>query len=220
MAWDGLYDRKAGKWRIEEAIRADRDFFGRLDYLHIFDFGESRIYGRVGDYCHYDELGGREGMAAAIAKARQLGVPVGLYIEGYLCDSRAAWGRENVLANDIRTPDGKSLLFPGTTSEHMMCPASEKWRDHLARTFQRVAGELQPSGMYIDEFGFMDTWKTCSSRAWACRARTARRRRANDPGGDPDGRSCPDRDADRGDTQRCELAVPGWRIGLFGGTGQ
>lgn len=164
LAWGGLYDRATGAWRIEEVIRADRDFFGRLDYLHIFDFGESHVYGRVGDYCHYDELGGREGMAAAIAKARQLGVPVGLYIEGYLCDSRAAWGRENVLANDIRTREGKSLLFPGTTSEHMMCPASQKWRDHLARTFQRVAGELQPSGMYIDEFGFMDTWKTCYSR--------------------------------------------------------
>jgi hypothetical protein len=164
MAWGELYDARAGVWRMPEVIKADRDFFGRLDYLHIFDFGESHVYGRVGDYNHYEELGGLDKMAAAIAYAKAQGVPLGLYIEGYLCDDRAQWGRDNVLASDIRGQDGKWVLFPGTTNEHMMCSAATGWRKHLAAAYGRVAAELKPSGMYIDEYGFGDTWKTCWSR--------------------------------------------------------
>ncbi len=164
LAWGDLRDRGTGQWRLADVVRADRDCFGRLDYLHIFDFGESRVHGRVGDYSHYDELGGRAAMAAAIVAAQADGVPVGVYIEGYLCDERAAWGRANVLANNLRTREGTSLLYPGTTTEHMMCPAADAWRTHLADTYRRVAGELRPSGMYIDQYGFTDTWKTCWSR--------------------------------------------------------
>jgi hypothetical protein len=165
VAWGELYDAKAGVWRFDEVIKADREFFGRLDYLHIFDFGESHIYGRVGDYNHYDELGGLPKMAAAIAHAEASGVPIGLYIEGYLCDDRCAWGKANVDASDIRQKDGTFILYPGTTNEHVMCPASPGWRDHLASTYGRVASELKPSGMYIDEFGFGGSWNGCYSRS-------------------------------------------------------
>ena len=49
LAWgNDLRNEQTGQWRIEEVIAADREFFGCLDYLHIFDFGESRVYGRVG----------------------------------------------------------------------------------------------------------------------------------------------------------------------------
>lgn len=164
-AWgNDLRNEQTGQWRIEEVIAADREFFGCLDYLHIFDFGESRVYGRVGDYCHYEELGGREAMAAAIERAKQLGVPVGVYIEGYLCDIRAQWGRDNVLRYAIQTAKGEPLLYSPGGSEYMMCPATKEWRDHLAATYQRVAGEIRPSGMYIDQLGFLDAWKTCHSR--------------------------------------------------------
>ena len=185
LAWGDLRDQKTGQWRIDEVIKEDRDFFGRLDYLHIFDFGESHVYGRVGDYNHYDELGGKDAMAAAIAGARAGGVRVGLYIEGYLCDDRGVWAREkargvadrnaggggdpalaqtNVAAYEMRHEDGSSFIYPDTTTEHMMCPDSEGWRNHLAETYKRVAGELSPSGMYIDQYGFGDPWKTCWSR--------------------------------------------------------
>ena len=163
-AWTELYDFVSGTWRMDEIIQADRDFFGCLDYLHIFDFGDSRVYGRVGDYSHYDELGGLEKMAAAIARAKELGVPVGLYIEGYLCDERAAWGKENVLANNMRDQEGKSMIYGGEGSEHVMCPAALGWREHLAGVYRRVAGELQPSGMYIDQYGFIGPWYACWSR--------------------------------------------------------
>ncbi|MBC7289279.1 MAG: hypothetical protein H5T86_14815 [Armatimonadetes bacterium] len=163
-AWSELYDAQAGVWRMDEIIRADREFFGCLDYLHIFDFGESRIYGRVGDYNHYDELGGLEKMAAAIARAKELGVPVGLYIEGYLCDERAQWGKDNVLANNMRDREGRSMIYGGEGTEHVMCHSAPSWREHLAGVYRRVAAELKPSGMYIDQYGFIGPWYSCWSR--------------------------------------------------------
>ena len=163
-AWSRLRDRRTGEWRMAEEINRYREYFGRLDYLHIFDFGQSRVYGRVGDYNHYEELGGLEAMRAAIKEAQDMGVPIGLYIEGYLCDERGVWGRENVLKYDIRKKDGKPLLWPGTPTEHMMCAAAKGWRGHLARTYKRVTAELKPNGMYIDQYGFINTWKTCWSR--------------------------------------------------------
>ena len=163
LVWGDLRDQKTGRYRFEEIIAADREFFGHLDYLHIFDFGQSRKYGRVGDYSHYDEIGGREALAGAIAAARADDVPIGLYIEGYLCDERGVWGSENVSKYDIRKADGSPLLWTGAEKEHMMCPAAEGWQDYLAATYKRVAGELKPSGMYIDQHGFTDQWKICHS---------------------------------------------------------
>lgn len=164
-AWGMLRDLQTGQWRMDEVINRYRDFFGRLDYLHIFDFGESRVYGRVGDYSHYDELGGLEAMRGAIAQAQEMGVPVGLYIEGYLCDERSVWGRENnVMRYNMRRRDGSPFLWQPDSTEHMMCPDADGWRAHLVETYRRVAGELQPNGMYIDQFGFLNPGKTCWSR--------------------------------------------------------
>ena len=164
FAWSGLRNNQTGEWMMEEVIGKYRDYFGRLDYLHIFDFGESRIYGRVGDYSHYDELGGLEAMQQAIRQAQNAGVRVGLYIEGYLCDIRGEWGRENVPKYNMRHKDGSPFLWAPGSTEHMMCADAQGWREHLASTYKRVAGELQPDGMYIDQYGFLNPWKTCWSR--------------------------------------------------------
>lgn len=45
-----------------------------------------------------------------------------------------------------------------------MCPASTVWREHLAATERRVASELAPDGLYTDQYGFINPWKTCWSR--------------------------------------------------------
>ncbi|NSW57090.1 MAG: hypothetical protein HPY44_13845 [Armatimonadetes bacterium] len=164
FAWGSLRNNQTGEWKMKETIEKYRDYFGRLDYLHIFDFGASRVYGRVGDYSHYDELGGREAIREAIRQAQDAGVRVGLYIEGYLCDIRGEWGRENVPKYNMRRKDGSPFLWEPDSTEHMMCADAKGWRDHLASTYERVAGELQPDGMYIDQYGFLNPWKTCWSR--------------------------------------------------------
>ena len=159
-----IRDRQKGTWRIPETLRRYQDYFGYLDYLHIFDFGASPTYGRVGDYNHYEENGGLAGMQQAFRQVQDSGVRLGLYMEGYLCDERSVWGKNRVSSLDIRKQDGKPLLWPGTPSEHMMCTATAGWREHLAATYKRVAGELKPDGLYIDQHGFTNTWKTCWSR--------------------------------------------------------
>ncbi|MCC6446705.1 MAG: hypothetical protein IT210_25050 [Armatimonadetes bacterium] len=158
-----LYDFQTGRYRMEDVVRQDRAFFGRLDYLHIFDFGQSDTYGRVGDYSHYGEIGGRVKLAGAIAGAKRLGVSVGVYIEGYLCDERGVWGRNHVAEGHIIRSDGSPLLWDGAPMEHMMCPDSPAWRSYLPSIYRRVARELSPSGMYIDQHGFGDEWKICRS---------------------------------------------------------
>ncbi len=162
--WSRLRDPATGAWRVADEVRAYREAFGCLDYLHLFDFGESRVHGRVGDYSHYEELGGLEALRSAIREIRQAGARVGLYVEGYLCDERAVWAPDHLAAADIRQQDGTPLLWPGTPTEHMMCSASALWRGHLADVERRVAGELEPDGIYTDQYGFMDPWKTCWSR--------------------------------------------------------
>lgn len=163
-AWGPLRDQASGEWKMDEFIARCKESLGCLDYLHIFDFGESRVYGRVGDYNHYEELGGLPAMRAAVKRAQDQGVRLGLYIEGYLCDDRGLYGKDNCSKYDLRKQDGTPLLWPGAPHEHMMCPATEGWREHQAETYKRVAAELQPDGMYIDQYGFTDTWKTCWSR--------------------------------------------------------
>lgn len=164
FAWSQLWDPQTRTWKMAEVLQRYHDFFGRLDYLHLFDFGESRVYGRVGDYTHYDELGGLELMQRSLRAAQEQGVKVGLYIEGYLCDIRGQWGREGVPKYGMRRQDGRLMEYTPGSTEYMMCVASDGWRRHLADTYHRVAGELHPNGMYIDQFGFVDAWKTCWSR--------------------------------------------------------
>ncbi|MCE5240021.1 DUF6259 domain-containing protein [bacterium] len=164
LAWSQLRDPKTGQWRMSERIQRCKDAFGCLDYLHVFDFGDSRKYGRVGDYNHYDELGGLPAMRAAFKEAQDQGVRMGVYIEGYLCDNRGVWGSQNVAANCIRLQDGSPMMWPGSKTETMMCAAALPWRQHLADTYKRVAAELQPDGMYIDQYGFVNPGKTCWSR--------------------------------------------------------
>ncbi len=159
-----LYDFKTKTYHIREAAGKDREFFGFSDYLHIFDFGQSDPYGRVGDYSHYDEIGGVEKLSTAIADTKKSGTPVGVYIEGYLCDERGVWGREHVNECHIIRKDGSPLLWGGAPMEHMMCPANRVWQDYLASVYRRVADELKPSGMYIDQHGFGNEWKICWSR--------------------------------------------------------
>ena len=159
-----LYDFKTKTYHIRETAGKDREFFGFSDYLHIFDFGQSDTYGRVGDYSHYDEIGGVEKLSAAIADTKKSGTPIGVYIEGYLCDERGTWGREHVNECHIIRKDGSPLLWDGAPMEHMMCPANRVWQDYLAGVYRRVADELKPSGMYIDQHGFGNEWKICWSR--------------------------------------------------------
>ena len=150
---------------LQPAVDEANTHFGGIDYLHIFDWGNcgphGRIYGRTGDYSPYDYLpGGREGFRKAIANIHKQGIPVGLYIEGYLLQEKGKLGREYGKSWQIRHKDGSGMRWPNST-EIMICPGVKAWQEVQASTYGTKAKELDIDGFYVDQFGFANEYKDC-----------------------------------------------------------
>jgi hypothetical protein len=145
-----------------------RDKLGAADYVHNFGWALQERYGHWGDYNHFHQFGtddadGKQRFLEVIRRAQNSGVPVGLYLDGYLISpnsinppkpQRSAWA--------IRAEDGRlGDYYDGCYS---MCPYVADWRANLTAIYQRVAADLKPDGLYIDEFGGnlpgRDCWAT------------------------------------------------------------
>jgi hypothetical protein len=163
---DPLYDTEAGEFHLQRAVDAARREFGGIDYLHLFDWGNcgrlGRIYGRTGDHSPYDYLGGREAFRAAIKGVQSQGVPVGLYIEGYLLQERGKLGQQFGRQWQLIGRDGQGLYWPDS-SEMFVCPGVPAWREVQASTYATKVEELDVDGMYLDQFGFAGSRKDCWS---------------------------------------------------------
>jgi len=163
---DPLYDAGKREFRFQEAVDEARREFGGIDYLHVFDWGNcgplGRIYGRTGDHSPYQYLGGREAFREALAAVQAQGVPVGLYIEGYLLQERGKLGQQFGPQWQLIGADRKGLYWPEST-EMFVCPAVAAWREVQASTYATKVGELDVDGMYLDQFGFAGSGKDCWS---------------------------------------------------------
>ncbi len=164
--YDPLYDAREKRFRLGDAVDEARREFGGIDYLHIFDWGNSgalgRIYGRTGDVSPYEFLGGRDAFRDAIRRVQQQGVPVGLYIEGYLLQERGRLGQQFGAEWQLIGSHGKGLYWPDST-EMFVCPAVSAWREVQASTYATKVRELDVDGMYLDQFGFANHDKDCWS---------------------------------------------------------
>ena len=165
---DPLYDAKAGDLHLGRALDEATEHFGGMEYLHIFDWGNcgkyGRIYGRTGDYSPYDYLGGgKAALKAAIAGIQKRGVPVGLYIEGYLLQEKGKLGQTHGKQWQLVGRDGERKYWPRST-EMFMCPWAPAWREVQASTYAARVAELDVDGMYLDQFGFAGSGKDCWSR--------------------------------------------------------
>lgn len=166
---DPLCDRETGRFQLERALTEAEEQFGGIEYLHLFDWGYSgkygRIYGRTGDYPIADHLpGGMDAFRRAIGSVQAQGVPVGLYIEGYLLDERGKLGSSQGKDWQIIGKDGNPLFWPKST-EMFMCPFVPAWREVQASTYATRVAELGVNGMYVDQFGFANSSKDCFSAA-------------------------------------------------------
>lgn len=164
---DPLYDARTGTLHLGRAIDEAQQHFGGIEYLHIFDWGTcgkyGRIYGRTGDHCPYDYLkGGKAAFRSAIRSVQGAGVPVGLYIEGYLLQEKGKLGQAYGKDWQLINRRGTGVYWPNST-EMMMCPWVEAWRDVQASTYATKAAELDVDGMYLDQFGFANIGKDCWS---------------------------------------------------------
>lgn len=143
--------------RIEEAL-------GCRDYIHLFGWAITPEHGHWGAYDEYHQLGGLPRFVENVRKSQASGVPVGLYLDGYLVSTRAVKpAKEKVERWAIHTPDGK-MLYHQNYDAHSMCPYVPAWREHLTAAYRRVANEVRPDGMYVDEFGKNMVSRICHAK--------------------------------------------------------
>lgn len=150
-ATDGTYfDGKTNKFTFMEGLERDRGYFGGVDYLHILDWGLSPTHG-LGDYSPWSSEFTLQDFRKAVEQTQASGVPVGLYIEGYLASLNSEIGKAHGQEWDIINQAGKPVRAYGLYS---MCPAIKPWQDHLASVYGRVNSEIGADGYYIDEYGY------------------------------------------------------------------
>jgi hypothetical protein len=156
----GLFDPETRTYRFAERVQFAREAFGACDYLHIFDWGATLHRGRTGDYDPWNErLTTADEFKEAVKKLQDAGVPVGLYIEGYLVDERSRVGRAHGRDWALKRPDGSIAYWAPDSPEMFICPGAKGWQDYLTGVYRRVREETSAIGFYIDQFGFCD--RTC-----------------------------------------------------------
>jgi hypothetical protein len=166
---DPLFDPATKTFNLPQAVAEAEEAFGGLEYLHLFDWGDvpgfGRLYGRVGDLSPYESLGGAENFRQAIQSVRAKGIPVGLYIEGYLVAEKGRIGQEHGKSWQIMQRDGTLMYYQPGSTEMMMCPWLKAWRETQVETYRQKVAELDVDGMYMDQFGFTNPQKDCWSPA-------------------------------------------------------
>ena len=149
-------DLVAKMQRLREAI-------GACDYMHLFGWAKTATYGHWGDYDHYDAVGGKSFFVNQVKRCQSAEIPVGLYLDGYLVSTKSVKPSEEQRERwAVRKADGE-MLYHTNYDAHSMCPYVAEWRRYLTDVYVRVAREVQPDGMYIDEFGKCMTRRTCHS---------------------------------------------------------
>ena len=164
---DPLCDRETGEFRLDRALDEMEQHFGGVEYVHLFDWGYcgpyGRIYGRTGDHSPYDYIkGGKAALKRGIEAIQARGIPVGLYIEGYLLQEKGRLGQAHGKAWQLVNRRGEGVYWPDST-EMMTCPWESAWREVQAGTYATKVEELDVNGMYLDQFGFANTGKDCWS---------------------------------------------------------
>ena len=151
---DERADLAAEAGRVAEAL-------GACDYMHLFGWAITPEYGHWGDYDHFHQYGGKERFVQAVRRCQSKGIPVGLYLDGYLVHEKSQKPtKEQRERWAVRTQKGE-MLYHGNYKAHSMCPYAEGWRDYLTAACKRVAEEIKPDGLYIDELGKSMVRRTC-----------------------------------------------------------
>ncbi len=163
----GLLDFDARKYDFEDFIERDRAAFGCMDYLHIFDWSETKKWGRVGDYDPWEEIPGPAEFRAAVEAAQAEGVPVGLYLEGYLVNKRSRTGQAHGAEWTLLNSKGEEYGYFSTPENQNwnICAAVPAWQEYMERTYARVAQQTGAMGLYIDEYGFGSPGHVCYNAA-------------------------------------------------------
>ena len=155
----GMFDPDTKTFRLKEVVEQNIEAFGGVDYLHVFDWGWDPVHGRCGDYEPWDYLGGADNFKAAVQHVKDMGIPVGLYIEGYLVDPQSNLGKAH--GKDWQLLDAKGEPYPYFEPSFNICPWVKDWQDYLSATYARAKRETGALGFYIDQYGFSNPGHFC-----------------------------------------------------------
>ncbi|MCK9222892.1 MAG: DUF6259 domain-containing protein [Limnochordia bacterium] len=157
----GMFDEKQKVFNFQPAIDEDIEAFGSIDYLHLFDWAWTPTHGRVGDYNPWEYLGSAAAFKEAIDGVHEQGIPVGLYLEGYLVSPESLVGKAHgadwqLLNRDLRP-------YPQWSPNYDLCPHCEPWQDYLSSTYRSIWEVTGARGFYLDQLGFGGYEKFCYS---------------------------------------------------------
>jgi len=149
----GAFDPKTKAFKLARMVKDDAAAFGGVDFLHIFDWSQMPGHGRVGQYRPWKYLGGAAAFRKEIAKVQAMGIPVGVYLEGYLVSKRADIAPTKCPKWQMHAPNGKPHARFGE-GYHYLCPQVRPWQDYLAGACKGIVASGGVDGVYLDELGF------------------------------------------------------------------
>ncbi len=150
----GAFDRHTKEYNIQKVLEEDIKNFGGIDYLHIFDWYDFS-YG-PGDYAPWDYLGGVNTFQRQLNSVQQMGIPVGLYVQGVFVQSTTEIGKAKGEKWQALDSSGNPyVVYPNV---YTICSSVAGWQDYIAQTCSRIETQLGPNGIYIDSIG-MGPWK-------------------------------------------------------------
>lgn len=159
----GMFDPETKTLNLPGVLAKDAEAFGGADYLHIFDWGWDPVHGRCGDYVPWDYLGPPDNFHRAIQEVKDSGVPVGLYIEGYLVDPQSDLGKAKGQQWQLLDAEGNPYAY--FAPSYNICSWVNEWQDYLPATYARVREQTGAVGFYIDEYGFAQPGHNCFNKA-------------------------------------------------------
>lgn len=159
---DKAWQANSGEYCLPELVKKDIDAFGGIDYVQLFDWASDPKFGRVGEYNPWHHLGGHQSLRTEINKLQDMGIRVGLYLEGYLLDKRATIAQEYGEAWTVRDKDNLPYYLMGE-NYWQPCPCEKNWQRYLQNAAQEAVRLLGANGIYIDQYGW-GTQYPCFSR--------------------------------------------------------
>jgi hypothetical protein len=152
-AW---YDRPGKRFRIREILEEFHRKAGRMpDIVHLWGWTwpETDDYDmRWGDYgdIDYADLGGLPAFRAALDDVQHnLGIPMSLYANAFLCTCSIPVGKRLGPACAMAQPDGKPLIAYRDT--YCMCHAAQPWIEYMSQVYPRLYRETGVPILYVDQ---------------------------------------------------------------------
>lgn len=139
------------KYVFHELIDCDKEAFGGIDFIQMFDWGYSPENGRVGDYIPWKHID-KDELKNEIGKIKEKGIRVGAYFEGYLINRHSKIGMEYGEKWCTKNENGHENGWMDETYWHV-CPSNEQWQSYLINKIEQVYKDLKFDSVYIDEYG-------------------------------------------------------------------